>query len=869
MEKFEIPKKTSETLSNEETVPKDLEQIIIERIKAIAEKWPERISIRDLAKLISQTELEESLESPRGSKGVLVRIRDKLADIPVIGKPAQYLRAKTFAYRFTKAIEGLQKEAQDYNQELKIRHQLKEWLRTLPSNITFKLNYGNGDYEMNSWILEAVDSNGETVSTFSLDHNFYILESDEGLPVISQEAILGDELKRIPEEIRNQWRAKRDKLRILGFETATEVSEMLEKFQRIEIETPKLEQAFSNPAVRSKLPPEIEYLFGLGEKNPEVLTLLSKLIEILKKDKSRKLIIKRLKEPPENLIEGIRKFSVETQHGLTQWLAPLITKGELPQINRADYARREATLKASGEIWDDPSLKEGYKFSQQEIEIAKQVSLELVLKENNWEGTIQQLQEFHKFFVALEIHEGEPLSPEELEILESINALIDREISPEVANMMINLHDMREISKEAMVMLKLLPFIGLSVHELEKFDLGVIAKFLASQSGDTLAEGAELSAYIKQYGFEGFGDFLTALINKNNPNHKRALNIINRLGITGPALVISAGLSAMSHYVIEKYGPLIGGPFFAISAVLGTLTTQVVTIKLFASAYEGLFAEGKLPGMRPSNISPEEWESFIELVGGWENIQRIIANHNSSAEAIINCIKEVITRFFEDPINIFEFFTFTFRKPKQAGLVLRYLPEISVEKINAVKLSKFIVDRLYEEGFSPGVDLRREVLKRFGKLDNLREEDRRLLNEALGVELTSEQYDKFVSAIQETIADLVEIINHIQSYLENLDNETRNKIFNPSVIAKWQSAFDEAVWRNPARRSIALAIMATLIVSPFGAMLALKIPALWAVFGDLEALLAGGLAYLLSSSKKIEQALRNLLRGKLQSYRTE
>lgn len=216
--------------------------------------------------------------------------------------------------------------------------------------------------------------------------------------------------------------------------------------------------------------------------------------------------------------------------------------------------------------------------SEEEIkkkkEIIQSILLDLLIKENDWERLFDEIRSYAKFFIAIEVKGGQPLSEEEVLVVQKINKLLDHEVAPEIMHLSFSIHDMREISKEAMTILKLLPFIGITVHKLEESGLGTIAKFLASQSGDTLVESAEIITYLKQYGFTSFTDFLKTLISKeNNERKKKAIDLCKRLKITGPALIVSGCLSAMSHKVIEKFGPRIGGFFFALSSVLGTLVT--------------------------------------------------------------------------------------------------------------------------------------------------------------------------------------------------------------------------------------------------------------------------------------------------------
>lgn len=829
----------------------------LERILAIVEKWPTKPSLKDLISLLRkhQGQVPES-------KSDIISWLNQIWKRITSNKVSRRLGVITFEDRLNKAIEDLQEDALEYEKELEERSKLRSWLENLPLEASLELDFGNGDQELNEWSLIAKQDD-KVIGEFSLGRLFYILEEDDNLPVITEESRLQSLRERIPLEVLRQWKERKEFLERMGFTSEKDVREILAKFDRVEIPLDLLKKALGDIKICSKLPPEIEYLYLLSQKNSEVYALLNSLIGILEKDPQRRLTIKTLKEQPEDLVEGIRYFSAITQHGLTQWLESYIKNGERPQLNQSDYALREERLKIAYSSSFEETLRrmltsnDKDSIPEENVEyykrILQELFLELLIKENDWEGLLDRVKNYTKFFVSVEVHGGQALSAEEVSVVQKINQLLDEQVAPEIMSLTFSIHDMREISKEAMTILKLLPFIGFAVHELEGRGLGPFAKFLASQSGDTLTETAEVMTYLKQYGFTSFADFFKTLISKGDDERKKeALKLCQRLKITAPALMVSAVLSGMSHEMIKRFGPRIGGFFFAFSAVLGTLVTQIVTIGFFANAYKDLSKEGKLPGMRPEGLHDYEWEQLFQFIGGEKVIKEIMQYISEFPHMALQAMREGLIRFFNDPRNIWQFFMFTFDDAEQAGLVFRDLGLMESEGVilDLDQIKKVILYCFSLKGF-------------ISQEESLSEEDiKSLLEKGFGKELTEEQVDKFLNAINETIDDLKIILDHIKEYLDSLSQETREKIFNPSSLEKFKVAFGEAIWRNSARRSIALAILASLVVVPFGAYLALKEPFLWAVFGDFEAFSAGFLSFIFSRKGNTEKILRKLLRRK-------
>lgn len=249
--------------------------------------------------------------------------------------------------------------------------------------------------------------------------------------------------------------------------------------------------------------------------------------------------------------------------------------------------------------------------------------------------------------------------------------------------------------------------------------------------------------------------------------------------------------------------------------------------------------------MRPHNIEPYEWDQFILFIEKGE-ISRIMENAASLLpDKAIEAMKEGLVKFFEDPNNLWEFFMFTFDDHKQAGRIFRELNLPKPKEENLINITKVILHCFSLRGYSSKYEILTD------------EEIKLLLERGFDKEFTKEEVDIFLSTINEVIDSLEKIIEYLKTYLETLDKETKEEIFSPSSLEKWKVGFDEAIWKNPARRAIALGILLSLTVTHLGAYLALKVPFFWAIFGDLEALSAGFLAFVFSRKGNTEKILKN------------
>lgn len=534
------------------------------------------------------------------------------------GKGREFLRLHEV---LGEAFDVLKARTESLNTEMQTRQSLRRWLSELPQEANIALKTTNGDEELNSWTLVATDPETQREFDFDLDRFFWVLEEDE---VINQlirsgaEVNFGEVIQRIPPEILNEARRRREVLIKMGFVSSQEVNEWYQKaFHEETVDATSLERAWSeiqkHPQKAKKItrqfPPVIQFLFL---NHPD---LAEQLVSVLRADQARHLISRRLSNTPPSLLAHLRNLAVQTQHGfLETWLEPLIKEDHTPYISGKDKERREALIAAAEEQAKRAVLELGLEGKPAGSFLPLLVGSQL-RAEMDWERAIEALRSSHKLFLSLELRGGKVLSQEEQEFIQKINQLIDEELTPEYAFYLMAKDAAAEVSDEAIKILKILPGVGIAVQLLEMYDVGALAKFLASQSGDTLTEWSEMLTFMQQQGWDA-KTFLERLKKRD----ERAVKLMKRFQVVGPALGVSGVLSAYSHHMIQKFGPHLGGLFFATSAIFGTLTTQLVSIKWFSHNYQSLIKEGKLEAVRPEGIPEQWWFKLMDRLGGLEGL---------------------------------------------------------------------------------------------------------------------------------------------------------------------------------------------------------------------------------------------------------